>query len=87
MARPVASGRATMADAREMRRQLLIMIVLVAAVDAIAIGAWFLAGIRGRGQGVQVLYAVVWTLATMAVVVVSLRKIRIARGKSVNRER
>jgi hypothetical protein len=69
-----------MADGREMRRQLLVMILLVAAVDVVAIAAWFLAGIRGRGQGVQVLYAVVWTLATLAVVVVSLRKIRVARN-------
>jgi len=66
-----------MADGRgEMRRQLLLMIALVAAVDAVAIAAWFLAGIRGRSEGVQVMYAIGWTLATLAVVVVSLRKIR-----------
>jgi hypothetical protein len=68
-----------MADRREMRRQLLIMIALVAAVDAVAIAAWFLAGIRGRSQGVQLFYAVVWTVATMGVVVISMRKIRDAR--------
>lgn len=70
-----------MANRAEMRRQLLIMIALVAAVDVIAIAAWFLAGIRGRGQGVQLLYAILWTVATMGVVVVSMRKIRDARKK------
>jgi hypothetical protein len=76
-----------MADGREeMRRQLLLMIALVAAVDAVAIAAWFLAGIRGRSEGVQVMYAIGWTLATLAVVVVSMRKIRDAR-KGVNGKR
>jgi hypothetical protein len=76
-----------MADGRgEMRRQLLLMIALVAAVDAVAIAAWFLAGIRGRSEGVQVMYAIGWTLATLAVVVVSMRKIRETR-KSVNGKR
>jgi hypothetical protein len=75
-----------MADRREMRRQLLVMIALVAAVDAVAIAAWFLAGIRGRSQGVQLFYAVVWTVATMGVVVGSMRKIRDA-GKSVKSEK
>ncbi|HZE74513.1 MAG TPA: hypothetical protein VE091_04330 [Gemmatimonadales bacterium] len=76
-----------MADARgEMGRQLLRMIALVAAVDAVAIAAWFLAGIRGRSEGVQVLYAIGWTLATLGVVVVSMRKIRDAR-KSVKSEK
>lgn len=68
-----------MADAREMRRQLLTMIGLVVAVDAVAIAAWFLTGVRGRSPGVQLLFALGWTLATLAVVVVSMRKIRQAR--------
>ena len=68
-----------MADAREMRRQLLTMIGLVVAVDAAAIAAWFLTGVRGRSTGVQLLFALGWTLATLAVVVVSMRKIRQAR--------
>lgn len=76
-----------MADARrEMKRQLLLLVGLVIAVDTIAIAAWFLAGIRGRGEGVQLLFAIVWTVATLAVVVVSMRKIRDAR-KGVNGKR
>jgi hypothetical protein len=75
-----------MADRSEMKRQLLIMIGLVTVIDAVAVAILFLGGIRGRGQAVQLLFAVVWTVAILAVVVVSLRKIRTA-SKSVNGKR
>ncbi len=74
-----------MADPREMKRQLLIMIGLVTAIDAVAVAILFLGGIRGRGQAIQLLFAVVWTVAILGVVVVSMRKIRNAR-RSVNSE-
>jgi hypothetical protein len=70
-----------MADAREMKRQLLIMIGLVTAIDAVAVAILFLGGIRGRGQAVQLLFAIGWTLAILGVVVVSMRKIRNARKR------
>lgn len=66
---------------RAMRRHLLVMLALVAAVDAIAIAAWFLAGLRGRSGGVQVLFTIAWTVATLGVVVVSMRKIREAQRR------
>ena len=62
-----------------MRRQLLVMLGLVAVVDAVAIGTWFLAGLRGRSGGVQVFFAIAWTMATLAVVLVSMRKFREAK--------
>ena len=65
-----------MADTREMRRQLLVMIGVIVVVDALAVAAWFYAGIRGRSVVVQLLFAIVWTAATLAAVVVSMRKIR-----------
>jgi hypothetical protein len=61
---------------RAMRRQLVVMLVLVAAVDAIAIATWFLAGLRGRSGGVQLFFAIAWTVATLGVVLVSMRKFR-----------
>jgi hypothetical protein len=66
---------------RAMRRHLLVMIALVAAVDAVAIATWFLAGVRGRSGGVQLLFAVAWTVATFGVVVVSMRKFREAQRR------
>ena len=65
---------------RLMRRHLVVMLGLVAVVDAIAIATWFLAGLRGRSGGVQVFFAIAWTVATFGVVVVSLRKIRETQG-------
>jgi hypothetical protein len=64
-----------------MKRQLLIMIGLVTAIDAVAVAILLLGGIRGRGQTVQLLFAVVWTVAILGVVVVSMRKIRNARKR------
>lgn len=75
-----------MADTREMRRQLLIMIGVIVVVDAVAIAAWFYAGIRGRSAVIQLLFAIVWTAATLAAVIVSMRRIRTAR-KAVNSRR
>jgi len=66
---------------REIRRHLGVMLVLVAVVDAVAITAWFLAGLRGRSGGVQLLFAIVWTVATFGVVVVSMRRIKEAQRR------
>jgi hypothetical protein len=66
---------------RAMRRHLVVMLVLVALVDGVAIAAWFLAGLRGRSGGVQILFTIVWTVATLGVVVVSMRKIREAQRR------
>jgi len=52
------------------------MLALVAVVDAVAIATWFLAGLRGQSGGVQVFFAIAWTVATLAVVLVSMRKFR-----------
>ena len=66
---------------RAVRRHLVVMLLLVGVVDAVAVAAWFLVGLRGRSGGVQVLFTIVWTVATLAVVVVSLRKIREAQRR------
>jgi len=56
-----------------------VMIGVIIVVDAAAIAAWFYAGIRGRSAAVQVLFTIVWTAATLAAVIVSMRKIMGAR--------
>jgi hypothetical protein len=71
-----------MGDTREMRRQLLVMIGVIIIVDAVAIAAWFYAGIRGRSAVVQLLFTIVWTAATLAAVIVSMRKIMAARKRT-----
>jgi hypothetical protein len=71
-----------MGDTREMRRQLLVMIGVVIVVDAVAIAAWFYAGVRGRSAVVQLLFTIAWTAATLAAVIVSMRKIMAARKRT-----
>jgi hypothetical protein len=64
-----------------MRRELAVLVGLVIAVDVLAVGVWLLADIRRAGPPVQVGFTVAWTVATLAVVVVSLRKIRVLRRR------
>jgi len=66
---------------RAMRRELAILIGLVLAVDAVAIALWLFTGIRRAGPQVQLGFTIAWTVATLAVVIVSLRKIRLLRGR------
>jgi hypothetical protein len=62
-----------------MRRELAVLIGVVMAVDVLAVAVWLFAGIRHAGPQVQLGFAVGWTVVTLAVVVVSLRKIRLLR--------
>jgi hypothetical protein len=66
---------------RAMRRELAVLIGLVVAVDLLAVGVWWLADIRRAGRGLQLAFTIAWTVATLAVVTVSLRKIRLLRGR------
>jgi hypothetical protein len=66
---------------RAIRRELAILVALVLAVDALAIAVWLLTGIRHAGPRAQLGFTVAWTLSTLAVVIVSLRKIRLLRGR------
>jgi len=64
-----------------MRRELAVLIGLVIAVDVLALAVWLLADIRRSGPPVQFAFAVAWTVVTLAVVIVSLRKIRLVRRR------
>ena len=62
-----------------MRRELAVLVGLVVAVDLLAIAVWLLADLRHAGIRYQFLFTVAWTVATLAIVIVSLRKIRLLR--------
>jgi hypothetical protein len=64
-----------------MRRELAVLLGLVVAIDLLAVGLWLVAGLRRSGPQVQVGFTVAWTVATLAAVVVSLRKIRLLRRR------
>lgn len=72
-----------MVDARRraLRRELAVLVGLVIAVEVLAVAVWLLAGIRHAGTRAQFVFTVAWTVATLAVVVVSLRKIRLLRRR------
>jgi hypothetical protein len=53
----------------------------VIAVDAVAIALWLFTDLRHAGVRIQFLFTVAWTVATLAVVIVSLRKIRLLRRR------
>ena len=57
-------------------RHLLMMVVGVVALDVLAIGAYYLAGVRDASPAVRTGFTAVWTAATLAIVGVGLRRIR-----------
>ncbi len=57
-------------------RHLVAMVLGVVVLDALAVGAYFFAGVRVAAPGVRTAFTVVWTVATLAIVGVSLRRIR-----------
>jgi hypothetical protein len=69
------------------RKLLLSMVLLVVALDAVAVGAYFTLGIARRENPVQMAFVVVWTMATLAIVVVHLHRIRQIRDAATGRRR
>jgi hypothetical protein len=63
------------------RRHLFTMVASILALDAIAVGLYFFAGIRDADGGVRNAFTVAWTVATLAVVGLGLRRIRQERGR------
>ena len=71
---------APMADDRGgLRREVLTLVTLVLLVDGIFIGTYFAAGLAAASARLKLGYALLWTLATLAVVLRSLGRIRTVR--------
>ena len=70
---PRAAQRATL------RRAVLHLVLGVLLLDAVAIGAYYLAGIPNAAPRTQTIYVVTWTAATAVVVAFLLRRVRLAR--------
>lgn len=78
--RRIPPPRDRAADA--VRRQLGLLIGLVIGVDAIFFGIYRLAGLGRSGPPVKLGFTVLWTLATLAVVLPRLTRIReLRRGR------
>lgn len=70
---------------REIRKHLLVMIALVLVIDAVAIGLFTTMGITQAPRDRKILFTGAWTLATLAVVMIGLYRIRVARNEARRR--
>lgn len=61
------------------RREALVLLGLVLAVDAAFIAVYFLARVQHASDGAKVAFTVVWTVITLAVVLRGLTRIRTSR--------
>ena len=68
--------------AEKLKRELLWLIGSVLLVDAVFVAAYFLADLRTTTDTAKVAFTAVWTLATLAVVLRGLSRIRRARLES-----
>jgi len=69
------------------RKLLLTMVALVVALDALAIGLYYIFGIAQRPNQLQTGFVVVWVLATLAIVTVYMKRIRQIRDAAIGRRR
>ena len=69
------------------RKLLYTMVILVVALHAIAIGLYYGLGIGQRTNQLQTVFVAVWTVATLAIVLVYLKRIRQIRDAAIGRRR
>lgn len=61
------------------KREVVALVLTVIALDALCIAIYFLAGLDHASDGVKVVFTALWTLATLAVAIRGLSRIRSAR--------
>ena len=71
----------------ESRKLLLTMVLLVVGLDAVAISLYYGLHIGLRANQVQTGFVVVWTLATLGIVLVYMKRIRQSRDAAIGRRR
>ena len=69
------------------RKLLLTMVSLVVGLDAVAIGIYYGLGIAHRTNQLQTAFVAVWTVATLAIVLVYMKRIRQLRDAAIGRRR
>ena len=69
------------------RKVLLTMVSLVVGLDVVALGLYYALGIPHRPNQVQTAFVVVWTLATLGIVLVYMKRIRQLRDAAIGRRR
>jgi hypothetical protein len=69
------------------RKLLVTMVLLVAAVDGVAIGSYYAFELDRRPQQIQLVFTAIWILLTLAVCAVYLKRIRELRNAAMRRAR
>jgi hypothetical protein len=64
-----------------MRRELLLLLVMVLAVDAGFIAGYFLFRLDAAGDSTKIGFVTAWTIVTLLVVLRGLARIRSRRGR------
>lgn len=67
------------------RSELLRLVIGVFVIDLLAIGAYVLGGLGIASPRARIIFAAVWTLATLVVVLIGLRRLREARVQALRR--
>jgi hypothetical protein len=69
------------------RKLLLTMVLLVAALHGLAIGVYYGLHVANRPNQVQTAFVIIWTVATLAIVLVYMKRIRQIRDAAIGRRR
>jgi hypothetical protein len=69
-------------DGRALKREVLTLVVLVLLVDGVFVAIYYAAALEAASGRVRMGYTILWTVATLVVVLRSLGRIRSARVRS-----
>jgi hypothetical protein len=61
------------------RREVLLLVAMVLVVDLVFVAAYFVVGLQRSSDSVKLGFTVLWTLATLGVVIRGLTRLRKAR--------
>ena len=64
---------------KQVWREVLLLVGLILLIDAIFIAAYFVGDVRTVSDPAKLVFTVVWTLVTLAVVIRGLSRVRKAR--------
>jgi RsiW-degrading membrane proteinase PrsW (M82 family) len=64
---------------KRISREVLWLVIAVLLVDAVFIGAYFVARVRGASGVSKLIFTALWTLVTLAVVIRGLARVRSVR--------
>jgi hypothetical protein len=82
---PVTGEAMGARDSGHLRREVLALVGWVIAVDAAFIVGYYVLGVAGGPGGTKVGYTAVWTIATLAVVLRGLMRVRAERLRGRHR--